>query len=94
MERRHRLDAVSLVPRAAVFGDPEILVYDRLCCRTAEAEDDVGFDSLNLALQVGVAGPYLTGLRLAVPEPPALLYGSPALDDVGQVDLLIEDETT
>src|SRR5215210_6012190 len=88
MEGRHRLDAFSLVPRAAVLGDPEVLVYDRLRGGTAEAEDDLRFDSPYLALQVGVAGPYLCGLRLAVLEPAALLDGGAALHDVRQVDLL------
>src|SRR5829696_5656044 len=88
MEGRHRLDAVSLVPRAAVLGNPEVLVYDRLGGGTAEAEDDLRFDGPDLALQVGVAGPYLAGLRLAVLEPAALLDGRAALHDVRQVDLL------
>src|SRR5829696_1477655 len=88
MEGRHRLDAVSLVPRAAVLGNPEVLVYDRLGGGTAEAEDDLRFDGPDLALQVGVAGPYLAGLRLAVLEPAALLDGRAALYDVRQVDLL------
>src|SRR5918998_480888 len=88
MEGRHRLDAVYLVPRAAVLGDPEVLVYERLRGGTAEAEDDVWLDSLDLALQVGVAGPYLPGLRLAIAHPAAFLDGSPALHDVRQVDLL------
>src|SRR5215210_429601 len=88
MEGRHRFDAFSLVPRAAVFGDPEVLVYDRLRGRTAEAEDDLRPDGLYLALQVGVAGPNLCGLRLAVLETAALLDGGAALHDVRQVDLL------
>src|SRR5215217_4326010 len=64
VESGHRLDAVYLVPRAAVLGDPEVLVYDRLRGGTAEAEDDVGLDGLDLALQVGIAGPYLASPRL------------------------------
>src|SRR5215203_1192426 len=88
MEGRYRLDAVSLVPRAAVLGNPEVLVYDRLGGGTAEAEDDLRFDGPDLALQVGVAGPYLCSLRLAVLEPAALLDGRAALHDVRQVDLL------
>src|SRR5215204_7795018 len=88
MEGRHRLDAVSLVPRAAVLGNPEVLVYDRLGGGTAEAEDDLWFDGLDLALQVGVAGPYLAGLRLSVLQPAALFDGRAALHDVRQVDLL------
>src|SRR5215210_5798926 len=88
MEGRHRLDAFSLVPRAAVLGDPEVLVYDRLRGGTAEAEDDLRLDGLDLALQIGIAGPYLCGLRLAVLEPAALLDGRAALHDVRQVDLL------
>src|SRR5215217_7893609 len=88
MKGRHRLDAVSLVPRAAILGDPEVLVYDRLGGGTAEAEDDLRPDGLDLALQVGVAGPYLAGLRLAVSQPAALLDGGAALHDVRQVDLL------
>src|SRR5215212_8301014 len=88
MEGRHRLDAVSLVPRAAVLGDPEVLVYDRLGGGTAEAEDDLRPYGLDLALQVGIAGPYLAGLRLAVLHPAALLDGGAALHDVRQVDLL------
>src|SRR5215218_11176004 len=88
MEGRHRLDAVSLVPRAAVLGDPEVLVYDRLGGGTAETEDDLWLDGLDLALQVGVAGPYLAGLRLSVLQPAALFDGRAALHDVRQVDLL------
>src|SRR5215207_3510994 len=88
MEGRHRLDAVYLVPRAAVLGDSEVLVYDRLRSGTAEAEDDVRLDGPDLALQVGVAGHYLGGLRLAVFQPAAFLDGGPALHDVRQVDLL------
>src|SRR5215210_970034 len=88
MEGRHRLDAVYLVPGATVLGDPEVLVDDRLRGGTAEAEDDLRLDGLDLALQVGVAGPYLCGLRLAVLEPAALLDGGAALHDVRQVDLL------
>src|ERR687897_685610 len=53
MEGRHRLDAVSLVPRAAVIGDHEVLVYDRLRGGAAETEDDLRLDGLDLALQVG-----------------------------------------
>src|SRR5215216_2305985 len=88
MEGRHHLDAVSLIPLAAVLGDPEVLIYDRLRGGTAEAEDDLWFDCFDLALQVGVAGPYLAGLRLAVLEPATLLDSGPALHDVRQVDLL------
>src|SRR5215213_412297 len=88
MEGRHRLDAVYLVPLAAVFRDPEVLVYYRLRGGTAEAEDDLGLDGLDLALQVGVARSDLARLRLAVLHPAALLDGGAALDDVGQVDLL------
>src|SRR5215204_2567402 len=88
MEGSHRLDAVSFIPRAAIFGDPEIFVYDSLRGRTAQAKDDLWLDGLYLALQVGVAGPYLAGLRLAVLHPAALLDGGPALHDVRQVDLL------
>src|ERR687898_1937024 len=87
MEGRHRFDAVYLVPRAAVLGDPEVLVYDRLRGGAAETEDDLRLDGLDLALQVGVAGPYLRGLRLAVAHPFALLHGGPALHYVRQVDL-------
>src|SRR3712207_2041043 len=40
VEGSHRLDAaIYLVPPAAVLGDPEVLVYDGLGSRTAEAED-------------------------------------------------------
>src|SRR5829696_8007343 len=88
MEGRHRLDAVFLVPRAAVLGDPEVLVYDRLRGGTAEAEDDLWLDGLDLALQVRIAGPYLAGLRLAVLEPAALFDGGAALHYVRKVDLL------
>src|SRR5215210_1831584 len=88
MEGRHRLDAFSLVPRAAVLGDPEVLIYDRLCGGAAEAEDDIRPDGLYLALKVRVAGPDLRGLRLAVLEAAALLDGGAALHDVRQVDLL------
>src|SRR5215216_4193660 len=88
MEGRHRLDAVYLVPGSAVLGYPEVLVYDRLRGGTAEAEDDLWPYGLDLALQVGVAGPYLAGLRLAVFQPAALLDGRAALYDVRQVDLL------
>src|SRR5215213_3024046 len=88
MEGRHRLYAFYVVPLAAIFGNSEILVYDRLRGWTAQAEDDLRFDRLDLALQVWVAGPDLTRLRLAVLEPSALLDGGAALDDVGQIDLL------
>src|SRR5215213_1353470 len=88
MEGRHCLDAFYVVPRAAVLGDPEVLVYDGLRGGPAEAEDDLRLDGLDLALQVGVASPYLAGLRLAVLEPAALLDGRAALYDVRQVDLL------
>src|SRR5688572_5972908 len=88
MESRHRLDAVYLVPRAAILGDPEVLVYDRLRGGTAEAEDNLRLDGLDLALQIGVAGPYLPGPRLAVAHPAALFDGRSALHHVRQVDLL------
>src|SRR4029453_14627449 len=88
MEGRHRLDAFYLVPRAAVLGDPEVLVYDGLRGGTAEAEDDLRLDGLDLALQIRVAGPYLPGLRLAVLEPASLFDGGTTLHDVRQVDLL------
>src|SRR5215213_2170394 len=88
MEGRHRLDAFYIVPGAAVLGDPEVFVYDRLRRGAAEAEDDLRPDGLYLTLQVGVAGPYLCGLRLAVLETAALLDGGAALHDVRQVDLL------
>src|SRR4051794_16289261 len=88
MEGRHRLYAVYLVPLAAVFRYAEILVDDRLRGGASEAEDDLGLDSFDLALQVGIAGPDLARLRLAVLHPAALFDGGAALDDVGQVDLL------
>src|SRR5215203_6835732 len=88
VESGHRLDAVYLVPRAAVLGDPEVLVYDRLRGGTAEAEDDVGLEGLDLALQVGIAGPYLASLRLSVLEPAVLLDGRATLHNVRKVDLL------
>src|ERR671916_226761 len=89
MEGRHRLDAVlKLVPLAAVFGDPEVLVYERLGGRPAEAQYDLWFNRLHLALEVGVAGFDLPGPRRAVLHPPAFLHGRPALDGVGQVDVL------
>src|SRR5215203_3546159 len=88
VESGHRLDAVYLVPRAAVLGDPEVLVYDRLRGGTAEAEYDLRLDSLDLALQVRIAGPNLTSPWLAVFQPAALFDGGPALHDVRQVDLL------
>src|SRR4029453_12806793 len=73
VESRHRLDAVYLVPPTAVLSDPEVLVYDGLRGRPAEAEDDLRLYGFDLALQVRIAGPYLAGLRLAVLEPAALL---------------------
>src|SRR5215216_6273991 len=88
MEGRHRFYAVYVVPLAAVFRDPEVLVDDRLRGGATEAEYDLRLDRLDLALQVGVAGPDLTCLRLAVFHPAALLDGGTALHDVGQVDLL------
>src|SRR5919112_570497 len=88
MEGRHRLYAVYVVPLAAVFGDAEVLVYDGLCGWSSEAEHDLRFDRLDLALQIGIAGPDLTRLRLAVFHPATLLDGGAALHDVGQVDLL------
>src|SRR5215213_10093927 len=88
MEGRHRLYAVYVVPLAAVFGDAEVLVYDGLCGGASQTEHDLRFDRLDLALQVGIAGPDLTRLRLAVFHPAALFDGGAALHDVGQVDLL------
>src|SRR5215213_3186002 len=88
MEGRHCLDAFYVVPRAAVLGDPEVLVYDGLRGGPAEAEDDLWPYGLDLGLQIGIAGPYLAGLRLAVLEPAAFLDGRAALYDVRQVDLL------
>src|SRR5215210_8101147 len=89
VEGRHRLDpALEVVPPAAVLGDPEVLVDDRLGGGTAEAEDDLRLYRFYLALQVGIAGPYLTRPRLAVLHPSPLLDRGPALDDVGEVDLL------
>jgi hypothetical protein len=88
VERRHGLDTFYVVPLAAVLGDPEVLVYDRLRGRAAEAEDDARLHGLYLALQVGVARPDLPCLRLAVLHPAALLDRGPALDNVREVDLL------
>src|SRR5918999_1740660 len=89
VEGRHRPDpAFEVVPPAAVLGDPEVLVYDRLGGGTAEAEDDLRLYRLHLALQVRVAGPDLPRPRLAVLHPSPLLDRRPALDDVGEVDLL------
>src|SRR5918998_2072038 len=89
VEGRHRLDpALEVVPPAAVLRDPEVLVYDRLGGGTAEAEDDPGPYRFYLALQIGVARPDLTRPRLAVLHPSPLLDRRPALDDVGEVDLL------
>src|ERR671916_1850268 len=89
VEGRHRPDpALEGVPPAAVLGDPEVLVYDRLGGGTAEAEDDLRLYRLHLALQVRVAGPDLTRPRLAVLHPSPLLDRGPALDDVGQIDIL------
>src|SRR5215212_1944366 len=51
MEGRHRLDAVYVVPPAAVFGDAEVLVYDGLRGGASEAEHDLRLDRLDLALQ-------------------------------------------
>src|SRR5829696_6135796 len=88
MKGRHRLYAVYVVPLAAVFGDAEVLVYDRFRGGPPETEHDLRLYSLDLALQVGIAGPDLTRLRLAVFHPAALLDGGAALHDVGQVNLL------
>src|SRR5215211_643282 len=89
MEGRHRLDpAFEVVPLATVLGDPEVFIYDGLGGGTAEAEDDLRLYRLYLALQVGVAGLDLTRPRLAVLEPPSLLDRRPALDYVGQIDVL------
>src|SRR5215212_6810444 len=79
MEGRHRLDTFYVVPRAAVLGDPEVLVYYGLRGGAAEAEDDLWPDSFDLALQVRIACPYLAGLRLAVLESAAFLDGGAAL---------------
>src|SRR4028119_449520 len=89
VEGCHRLRAVvQVVPLAAVFGDLEVLVYDGLGGGTAEAEDYLRLHRLHLALEVGVAGPYLGGLGLAVLHPSALRHGGPALDGVREVDLV------
>src|SRR5919112_6861708 len=89
VEGRHRLDTtLEVVPPAAVLRDPEVLVYDRLGGGTAEAEDDLRPYRFYLALQIRVAGPDLTRPRLAVLHPAPLLDRSPALDDVGQIDIL------
>src|SRR5918997_2775981 len=82
------LGVLEVVPLAAVLGDAEVLVYDGLGRGAAEAEDDPGPYRLRLALQVDVAGFDLAGPRLAVLHAPALLDGRPALDDVGDVDIL------
>src|SRR5918998_2100246 len=88
VEGGHRLDPIYRVPPAAVLGDPEVLVYDGLGGRPAEAEDDLRPYRLRLSLEVDVAGPDLTRPRLAVLHASALLDRGPALDDVGQVDVL------
>src|SRR4028118_2011823 len=89
VEGRHRLRAVvQVVPLAAVFGDLEVLIYEGLGGGTAEAEDYLRLHRLHLALEVGVAGPYLGGLGLAVLHPSALRHGGPALDGVREVDLV------
>src|SRR5215217_2824657 len=88
VEGSHRLDPLDLVPLAAVLGDPEVLVYYGLGSGAAEAEDDLRLYGPYLSLQVRVAGPDLTRPRLAVLHPPTLLDRGPALDDVGEVDLL------
>src|SRR5215210_4744573 len=88
MEGRHRLYAFYVVPLAAVFGYTEVFVDDRLRRGAAEAKYDLGFDRLDLALQVGIAGPDLGGFGLAVFHPATFGDGGAALDDVGQVDPL------
>src|SRR5215203_1921340 len=63
--RRHLDAALEVVPLATVLGDPEVLVYDGLGGGASEAEDDLRLYSLDLALQVGVAGFDLASPRLA-----------------------------
>src|SRR3712207_6550912 len=89
VEGRHRpYAALEVVPLAAVLGNAEVLVYHGLGGGTAEAEDDLRLYRLGLALQVDVAGFDLARPRLAVFHAPALLDRRPALDDVGEVDVL------
>src|SRR3712207_1346841 len=89
VEGRQRLyAALQVVPLATILGDPEVLIYDGLGRRTAEAEYDLRLYRLRLPLQVDVAGFDLTRPRLAVFHAPALFDRRPALDDVGEVDVL------
>src|SRR5207249_10775244 len=71
--RRERRQTRPLEDLAAILGDPELGAEKRLGRRRAEADHDPGTDDLDLLFQPRPAGGDLTGARLLVEPPLALL---------------------
>src|SRR5262249_50502227 len=80
-ERRHQLHAVVVVPAAAQLRDRGLHAEQGLDRELPERGDHLLADALELPEEEGLAALHLVGLWIAV-------LGRPALDDVGDVDVL------